>query len=232
MKNLNNLLELDTITQDTLITDQGTDKSTTEAPVDINTPDTAVFQDYMLNDPQFIGFEDHDMLEFCYRLATYDIFSPNVKTVLDFKSRRGDLLSYIINAKKINNIEYVGVDPNTLLCDIAKQKNNHPNARYINDSFFNLKDFKSDLVFSICSLLKTDNVKKLPTQVLLKSLIESMQNNKAENGRCVIILTNQSIDIGDFYQIHPITAIQVLDDLNIRYAIDYLDNDQIYKIIF
>ena len=198
----------------------------------IEAPNTAVFQDYMLNDPQFIGFEDHDMLEFCYRLATYGILTPEVKSILDLKSRRGDLISYITNARKITNIKYIGVEPTTLMYDIANQKNKFENVTYINDSIFSVNDLKSDLVFSICGLTKTDNVKKLAPNVLLKSLIETMIKNKADGGKCILILTNLSVDIGDFYQIHPITAIQIFDELNIRYGVDYLDNEQIYKLFF
>ena len=53
-----------------------------------------------------------------------------------------------------------------------------------------------------------------------------------KNKYAVLILFNSGYDLTDHYNIHPSTVIQILESKSIRYAIDYLDNDMIYKVIF
>lgn len=188
-----------------------------------------VYEDYMINDSQLIGFEDKIQEEFIYKLATFGLVNENT-SVLDVSAKRGDFISYL---KKIYAVKKVnGFEPNKFFFDISKHKYPEHSIENIDILDKSLQDFslyKSDIVFNILGLRKSLNFKQLPIEVILNTVIYKMLELK--NQYAVLILFNSELDNTDFYSIHPSTLIPILDQLNCKYAIDYLDSEYIYKII-
>ena len=103
-------------------------ESLLEEPLEIEIPD------YMLNDPEFVGYPDLEIQTAIYRWVANDIRSD----VKDFGCGRGDFSKYF------NQTDYYGIDSNPIKIKVARKKYN---SQFIESNWFDVKFPTSHTVF-------------------------------------------------------------------------------------
>ena len=130
-----------------------------------------------------------------YKIMYSLIKNPNSDNiVLDFGCGTG--MFYDIMCKQNFNIQYIGVDINTNLINIAKQKFEHKNAKFYSLDLLNNKDdFCFDYDYAICNGVFTEKLSLTQEQMydfLLNTI--SILYKKAKHG----IAFNVMSDIVDY----------------------------------
>lgn len=83
--------------------------------------DIQPYPEYLVKNPEAVGYPTLEFQEDIYRISVQGVFNSYITSVLDIGCGRGDFGSYI---KRLVNpdIEYTGIDLNSLHIDIGKKK--------------------------------------------------------------------------------------------------------------
>lgn len=188
--------------------------------------------DYMLTDPHFVGFESNEQQERIYRLASFGVINNTTTSVIDLGCGRGDFGSYI---KKVINpdISYTGVDVNPLMeriCFTKYAELSNNNLKFIVDNYYNLNsDTKFDWVFNNINCTIPYGYHNGDKWQQLFDLIDiSIEISKVG---VVFLLLNDKTSYDGFYQYNTGELISYLDKKNFRYAVDYSDIYDVFKLI-
>ena len=91
--------------------------------------------DYLVNDPELVGYPDLEMQEKIYNWAIqYLNFSE--KTVLDVGAGRGDLFNVL---NQFNLKSYIGIEERQALCYVGVSTHTDPRFSLINANYFNIE---------------------------------------------------------------------------------------------
>lgn len=138
-----------------------TNTKVNDTPAKNTSPTLVEIPDYLINDPQVMGYPDAEMQDSIYEfVATHirnqqeylvmqdEIDSYDYCSLLDLGCGRGDFLpfvnSYLENSDWCKLGGYLGIDNNEIYIDIANQKN----QRYIRDSY----NFKNGDILTLTQL--------------------------------------------------------------------------------
>lgn len=143
------------------VTDLGDSQSLSDAMIDrMNNavddflPDeTDKIPDYLINDPQVVGYPDAEMQDDIYRWVSLSI--DKLTSVKDLGCGRGDFARYLQSIAWPNNVEYIGIDQNPVMIAAGRQK--YPNVDLRCGTWFNFKE-KTDYTVCIGSLEEYNQV--------------------------------------------------------------------------
>lgn len=196
-------------------------------------PDQAVITDYMLTNPNLVGYETPEQQESIYRMAAHGF---NIASMADFGCGRGDFGSYV--SKVINpNVKYIGIDTNKLMIDIGatKYSSTLPNLEFKQFNCFDLSaeepeaDIMSEWVFNVLNLsIPYGNTSLGPKEQLDKLIDISLAHCTVGT---VFILINTRSKFDGYYQYPQGGLIQVLESKNLRFSIDNSEIMDIYKLV-
>ena len=175
--------------------------------------------DYLLNDPEVVGYPDLEMQTEIYQWAVEGIRYWD-KTILDVGAGRGDLFKYISYCKG-----YVGVESRESLCLAGRHKHaSFENFSLVNIDYFQADNVGVDVAFVIGTLNSINTKDKWDT---FKQFFDKVYNEISD---CCIFILNSKSDEGlnDF----PFSELfaEVLSVGNIPFKIDYSKFEDIYKL--
>jgi hypothetical protein len=175
--------------------------------------------DYLVNDPELVGYPDLEMQEKIYNWAIqYLNFSE--KTVLDVGAGRGDLFNVL---NQFNLKSYIGIEERQALCYVGVSTHTDPRFSLINANYFNI-EYKADIAFVIGTLNSTSTTTKWED---FKKMFNKLYS---EINECVIfIVNNHSLDGFNDYPFNELFTNLLLTN-NIPFTIDYSKFEGIYKL--
>ena len=97
------------------------------------------FPDYLVNDPEIVGYPDEDFQEEIYNLISDRLPKFNF-TVKDLGAGRCDFYAHLMKddyaGERKTGIDYFGIDSNPYSCQVAKKK--YPKVQIINNDFLDI----------------------------------------------------------------------------------------------
>lgn len=186
-----------------------------------------LFPDYLINDPEIVGYPDKEMQEEIYEWVIESLPSHNF-SIKDLGSGRCDFYDYMsisygtrINAS--SGISYHGIDSNPNLCNVAKYK--YPNVNVINNNYFDV-NLQTDYTILI-GTLNTNNGNSDKWDNFNKTLIYALNNtNKA-----IIFVLARNMDGLDGYFDYPFEELFQHLHPALKFTIDYSKFEDIYKLV-
>lgn len=178
------------------------------------TPDNKIeIPDYILNDPEVVGYPDTEMQEQIYKWVRSSLYLPG--SLKDFGCGRGDFGNYLDF-----DFDYTGIDKIPVMVNSAKLK--YPNLNIIKSDWFDYND-DTDYTTIIGSLNSNDGHDKWEN--FERTLLHAIDTTNL----AVIFVLNRKTDL-DGYVDYPIDElISRLPD-NHPYNIDYSQFEDIYKL--
>ena len=184
-----------------------------------------LFPDYLLNDPEIVGYPDLDTQEEIYDwVENYLPYSSY--SIKDLGCGRGDFYAYLnrdrYDGERNKLIDYVGMDSNPNMVNIAKQK--YPNIQVLHNDFL---DISIDTDYSvIIGTLNEDNGND-KWDNFNKTLIHCLSNTKKK-----IIFVLQANSYGFQGSVdYPIHELVERLDPNLKFIIDNSKLEDIYVLI-
>jgi SAM-dependent methyltransferase len=209
----------------------------TEPGMDIEETVNETIPEYMLQDPQYVGYPSEEFQDLIYNTSLISTVNSLTETVLDVGCGRGDFGNYILNATPYKQIKYKGIDVNEIHINVGKQK--YQNLLNKDSNNFDLEvqnfdenftsDIKYDWIFHIFNTVNDYGLKneKTDNEYLEMLIRKSLQYSKL--GVVFYILNQNSSESNIVYNFNDIT--EILFKYNVRFAIDNTDNKNISKII-
>lgn len=184
--------------------------------VESETP-TSALPEYLLTDPEVVGFTDTESQYnfYAWALTGIDVVE---KTVLDQGCGRGDFYN-IIAAR---GGTYTGVEFNPVLCKAAEELGH---KSIYNEDWFNI-DAEFDWVFNIFGMLQPYGAQGDDSLELLNRTIEHTLPNVKEGMVLMLIADNSGVESYNQHKIADVVGL--LPDH--RYIIDRSINSSIFKI--
>lgn len=211
--------------------DTGPDGSVDTPSEDTTVQEPVEIPQYMLNDPQWVGYPDKAMQEAVYQNAAFGALGSDVVSVLDVGCGRGDFGDYIKNA--INpEIEYFGIDANQHMINAGKKK--YPDLR-LDNQIFDIKQFqtegrKYDWIFHVTNLTVDYGFMGDANQYdYLDALVRKSINES--NIGSVYILLNDGQRTDNYLHWNIGSVSQMLLFMGVRFAIDNTDFQNMFKLI-
>lgn len=212
-----------------------------------------VYQDYMLNDPEYVGYPSRQMQEDVYRTIAFNLTSQDAPIkVLDVGCGRGDFGHYLksVTEKQFNGssyFEYTGIDLNPLVIKIGQEKYKDLGPELTSSGFapLRLRNTNFDELYANSSQQpeynwvvhcldlslpytgqESENKYGYLQSIIIKSL------DLATDG-CVFLLINEAEgDPTDPYLKYNIgTVYELLQNLKLKFAIDQSDFHGLTKIV-
>lgn len=148
-------------------------------------PPKVEIPDYLLNDPQVVGYPDLEMQEQIYRMVAGTIYNSEDDTksrtellsVKDFGAGRGDIIGWL------DGFNYAGYETNRLLVEAGKVK--YDGINLVEKDFFQ-SNLKTD--FTIC----VGTLNSMPTNDKWKLFREVMQKAlETTTDKIIFVLANR-----------------------------------------
>lgn len=164
---------------------------------------------YMINDPQWIGFNSAEEQEEAYLYAADDLNDGDI--IFEFNCRRADFSNFLSHVRK--DINYWGVELNQIAYTIAKNRDDLKSS-VIEQSIENIpKTLVADVACSI-------NVDISILDIIIDTLIKIDSN-------LISIIVNNSFEQPNIMS----DIVYVLEKYNFKYGIDKTRNNFIKILI-
>lgn len=200
-------------------------------PSEINEKPT--IEPYMLESPNFVGYENIEDQEHMYNLCSFGIFNPSITSLVDLGCGRGDFGHYVKSTIN-SNINYIGVDVNPVMINTGNEKYKNkftdPDSfKLINANYYDNLEIKGDWVVNLTNLTIPYGYHNGDSMEQFKDLLEiSLQI--CEVG-CVFMLLNDKQQFPGYFQYNIGSLTNYLDQIGVRYAVDYTDKIHIFKLV-
>lgn len=186
---------------------------------EIEETQTDTFPEYLINDPQIVGYPDEDIQNQIYEMVNSHLPTMNF-SIKDFGCGRGDFYNYLTSTNR--GVDYFGIDLNPNMVNIAKSK--YPDIQIFNNNYLDIA-IESDYTVVIGTLNESNGLDKWEN--FNKTLIHAKNTTKRE-----ILFVLQSNCYGfegsDDFPIHEV--IQRLPE-NTRFVIDNSKMEDIYVLV-
>lgn len=188
-----------------------------------------IIPEYMINDPQFVGYSSIQEQMDIYQIASHGHFGIETKSILDVGCGRGDFSRFIIEHVK-SDIQYFGIDKNPIMNTIADIKYPGINITHVDFDVLLAPLSPYDWVFHINNLsVNYGNIKPDETKYDYLQSVISKSLSISKDG-VILILNSDSED--ENIITHSIDkVVMILKDMNVRFAIDNTDIRNTYKVI-
>lgn len=184
--------------------------------------------DYLLNDPEIVGYPDKEMQEEIYRWAAEDVI-PIIGeiAIVDIGAGRGDLDKFIGVHYPELKYSYDGYESNPVLCAAATKLKNRVYNKTFASTYDELNDL-GDWAFCIGSLNQAYDFEEHPLSRFERILQHSI--NWIKNGIVFILLSDSDDSEYIAFPINSIVHILKEKFPNIPYKIDCSKFNGIYKL--
>lgn len=185
-------------------------------PID-SVNDQLQLPDYLMNDPEVVGYPDLEMQTRIYYWVIQDFPNFLLKfSVKDFGAGRGDFYS-----KLPEDINYFGFETKGSLISTGKLK--YPNINLIHGDFFN-SNIVTDYTVCIGTLNENHGLDKW--EYFNKTLNHAISTTK----RAVIFILARNMDGNDSFLDYPFDELFLHLPKDVRFTIDYTLLEDIYKL--
>lgn len=180
------------------------------------------FPEYLLNDPEIVGYPDKEFQDQIYDWVLSKI--PNNESILDFGCGRGDINWSRIYDEEGEVSPYYGIDSNEILINVGRKKYELEDL-YLECGDFMQTELKKD--WSICvGTLNEDRGKdkwSYFNQVLSKMI-------SCSNKGCILVLSRNSDNMEGFLD-YPFEELFTHLPSNLAFEIDYSRLVDIYTLV-
>lgn len=176
--------------------------------------------DYLLNDPEVVGYPDLEMQDAIYQWAVEGVNCWG-KTILDVGCGRGDLIKFIPYCN-----QYIGVETKDSLCLVGNRKYDHfDNFEICQGNYLTMTFVNYDIGFVIGTLNSITAQDKWET---FKEFFNKLY--KEISDCCIFILNSGNSEEG--FNDFPFNELftELLTVSNIPFKIDYSKFEDIYKL--
>lgn len=212
-----------------------TEADITEPVIDTNTSE---FQEYMINDPEYVGYPSLEFQEQLYASVLYNSVDPSVPTsILDVGCGRGDLGHYIktvIEPRFGAKVKYHGIDLSNLIIEIGKEKH----AKLLSDQF-KLENKLFDHTFQVenelydwvihCTNLTLPYQSITDYHEFFMRMVEVSLRNASKGA--VFVILNDSIRTENYIHFSIGRLFDMLLAKEYQFAIDQSDFSEVTKIV-
>jgi hypothetical protein len=181
----------------------------------IATTEIPVIPDYLINDPEVVGYPSFDLQSTIYNWVAEDLPIHSKYSVKDFGAGRGDFSQYISKGT-----DYIGFETKTSLVLAGKQK------RYVN--LINEDFMHSDLItdYTICIGTLNEDHGNNKWEYFNKTLNHAINTTKT----AIIFVLSSNMDGLEGFLDYPIDEIIQNMPKGLRFNIDYTRLEDIYKL--
>lgn len=177
--------------------------------------------DYLLNDPEIVGYPDEEFQTEVYNLVSK--YLPfNKYSIKDLGSGRCDFYNHIFSQDYSNEIEYIGVESNPNLCEVARLK--YPNVNIINSDFLDI-DIETD--YSVCIGTLNDDHTQDKWEYFNKTLIYCQKTTK----KSIIFVLSRKMDGLEGFLDYPFDELFQNFPESSRFTLEYSTLEDIYVLI-
>lgn len=182
--------------------------------------------EYLINDPEIVGFPDEEMQKEIYDWVLQDIpFGlSGVISIKDLGSGRCDFYGQMMEIqqwKSKQSIDYFGIESNLNLCVVARQK--YPKVNVINNKF---QDVSIPTDYTVCIGTLNDDHGEDKWEYFNNTLTGCLSDTKT----AVIFVLAADFEGKYGYLDYPIHELVQRLDKNLRWEIDYSLYEDIYKL--
>lgn len=212
-----------------------------EAPTVQPVQPSAPSGDYILHDPQIVGYVDQQQQEAVYRFAQHGIelnTDPHLQTgpttsILDIGCGRGDFYDFLL--KSGIEVNYTGFDSNPVMLNAGHSKYSYP-LNISNNDFLqpqsSILEQTWDWVFSVLTLQHSYGKDNIDKWTRLRMLLDAAL---AVSTNGVVLVLNHSA-LGPDWVEYPIpNVVDLLCEYNLKFAVDYTEDYLIsygiYKVV-
>ncbi len=185
------------------------------------------FPNYLINDPEIVGYPDKEMQEEIYEWVVSSLPKYNF-SIKDLGSGRCDFYRYIMTdfSSLLDSrvgISYHGIESNPNLCNVAKYK--YPDVNVINNNYFDV-NLQTDYTILIGTLNTNEGINH-KWDNFNKTLIYALNNtNKA-----IIFVLARNMDGLEGYFDYPFEELFQHLHPSLKFTIDYSKFEDIYKLV-
>lgn len=196
-----------------------------EPPIVQEDPPKVEIPDYLLNDPQVVGYPDLEMQNQIYGMVSDVIYhsiytNDNLRTepysVKDFGAGRGDFSKWLV----VNDDQYTGYEINRLLVEAGKVK--YDGINLVEKDFFQ-SNLKTD--FTIC----VGTLNSMPTNDKWKLFRDVMQKALETTTNKIIFVLANRFDV-EGYNDFPLTELVQHLPTN-PFELNYTFLEDIYMLV-
>lgn len=176
--------------------------------------------EYLLNDPQIVGYPDVEMQEYIYKWVS-DCLPFDSYTLKDLGAGRGDFYKHLDDVGKAKYVDYHGIESNPNLVNVGRTK--YDGINLINNNYFDF-DLTTDYTILIGTLNEDNGEDKWER---FKKTIEYCM--KSTSTASILILASD-MDGFDGFCDYPMDEVVKILGSGIRFNIDYSEFKDIYKL--
>lgn len=176
--------------------------------------------EYLLNDPEVVGYPDNEMQSQIYDWVLGGIASRS--SIKDYGCGRGDFYGYIEKyGYSHHHITYIGYDINPNIINVGRVK--YPQCQFWLNDFQNVTA-ESD--YTICIGTLNDNHGQDKWEYFNRTLNNALVNTKV----AIIFVLSRNFDNNPNFLDYPFEELFQHLDKNLRFEIDYTKFEDIYKL--
>lgn len=180
--------------------------------------------DYLLNDPEIVGFPDEEMQEEIYKWVEEDLPKHHF-SIKDLGSGRSDFYGRLLYREGYHDertgVDYFGIESNPNLCEVSRQK--YPKVNVINNRF---QDVSIPTDYTVCIGTLNDDHGEDKWEYFNNTLTGCLSDTKI----AVIFVLAADFEGKEGYLDYPIHELVQRLDKNLRWKIDYSLYEDIYKL--
>ena len=174
--------------------------------------------DYLLNDPEIVGYPNQEMMDDIYDWVNLKIEHPCL--IKDLGAGRGDFYGFLENKFSMTP-NFIGIELNPNLCQVGKKK--YPGIQLINDNFFDV-NLESD--YSVCIGTLNENHGQNKWEYFNKTLNYCFSNTK----KAIIFVLSSNMQGFNGFLDYPIDEMVQNLGRDVIYEIDYSKFKDIYLL--
>jgi len=193
--------------------DDGLDEA---LPVD-NINNQLQLPDYLMNDPEVVGYPDLEMQKQIYDWVLKGLPYSNY-SIKDFGAGRGDFYRSLPYSK---DVQYFGFETKGSLISVGKQKS--PDINLIHGDFFN-SNIVTDYTICIGTLNEIHGFDKW--EYFNKTLNHAISTTKT----AVIFILARNMDGNEWFLDYPFEELFLHLPKDVRFTLDYTLLEDIYKL--
>jgi len=180
-----------------------------------------VIPDYLLHDPEIVGYPDLEMQAQIYDWVLGDI--QNKSSIYDYGCGRGDFYGHAISYGY--TINYLGFDTKQVMIDVGLKKYGVLNCNLLNFDF-SAESNLSPVDYTICIGTLNDNHGQDKWEFFNRTLNNAISNTKV----AVIFVLSRNFDNDPNFLDYPFEELFQHLNKNFRFEIDYTKFEDIYKL--
>lgn len=179
------------------------------------------FPEYLLVDPEIVGYPDEEMQAQIYNWVLSDI--KNESSVTDYGCGRGDFYGHCISSGY--DIEYVGFDTKQIMISAGLKKYGGLHFNLLNFDF-SIDSELSPVDYVVCIGTLNDNHGQDKWEYFNRTLNNAISHTKV----AVVFVLSRNFDNDPNFLDYPFEELFRHLDKNLRFEIDYTKFEDIYKL--